>query len=585
METVEILKQELKQQEIENFKEGEINWLEGEFWDSWDKVKGHSKKLWGHKQEWIEEPPKWFFLAHSKDTIKGKPQMIESMKIRMPLVRCAVKKHKDKTPQTNPGEPAVYFNEEVEIQSFYFFDEKFDKRHDGFQKDAFALDFYKYLIETPDDKKFYLLTQQKLPNETCSFNGMGVELDDWSELSRTMKIPSISRLFFVKDFEPSVKIMEKKKLVEFTKNKKISEEIWLNYLAIHKLGTINNFPLDVERLRSAFILSGKVDGWPMHLGVMGPTGTRKTMGHGEALCYKFTEDESEILADSGNSRLRGLIPSFKGTITKPGFLLSTERFGVTDEIGKMIEDELGRHDQTGTNILGKLNPILEHKHRKIVSGNTDDCNSVATAKFLFLTNPIANKRTIAEHVSALDPSTMSRILWWVQDDQEIGLVLGGDGIFRNFPQDIRKTKTMQENPPETLTSISNCYIENRKKDIVLKKSWGRYILEYIDRDSFLSLFDTCYSFLCEINDSKVQELVKTTTNLAQEPMKSSVWKPRAYHHIKLLIDGLCKHRCLFEDYDSSFKANQTDYDRAERILIRMVKGWDTNLALKEEFRR
>jgi len=47
---------------------------------------------------------------------------------------------------------------------------------------------------------------------------------------------------------------------------------------------------------------------------------------------------------------------------------------------------------------------------------------------------------------------------------------------------------------------------------------------------------------------------------------------------------LIKHRCLFKDYDSSFTPKQEDYDLAERILIRMVKGWDTNLAPKEEFR-
>ena len=577
-EVKKILKQKKADQELEDFKEGEINWLDDEFYDSWDKVKSRAKKLWKHKKEYSGETPKWFFLAHHKDTIIGRPQMIESVKIRMPLVRIAVKKMKPK--KNDPDFPSVDENGEVKAQSFYFFDERFDKRHDGFQKDAFAMDFYKYLVETPDDKKFYIITQEKLPNETCTFKGMSIELDDWNELSRTMKLPSLSRIFFVKEFEPAVKIMKKEELVKLVKDKKMNEQKWLDYLAIHKLGTLNNFPEEVELLRSAFILSGKVDGWPLHLGIIGPAGTRKTMGHGESLAYKFTENEEEMIADSGNSRLRGMIPSFKGTITKPGFLSTSERLGVVDEIGKMVEDELDRHDQAGTNVLGKFNPILEHKHRKIVSGNTDDCNMVATAKFLFLTNPIKNKSTIYEHLDVLDATTMSRIFWWVQDSEEVKLVLGENGILRNPP----KTSTSppkKSNPPDTFTSL---YIENRKKDIFLKKSWGRYILEYIDRDSFLCIFDTCYSFLCEIDDEKIQELCDEITDLALEPMKTSVWKPRSYHHVKLLVDGLCKHRCLFNDYDSSFVAKQEDYDLAKKILTRMVKGWSTNLSPKGSFR-
>jgi hypothetical protein len=96
------------------------------------------------------------------------------------------------------------------------------------------------------------------------------------------------------------------------------------------------------------------------------------------------------------------------------------------------------------------------------------------------------------------------------------------------------------------------------------------------------LFDSCYNFICDLDDAKIEGLVNETTMLAKEPMKSSVWKPRAFHHIYLLIDGLCKHRCLFKDYDPTFTPKQEDYDLAERILIRMVKSWDTDLSPKKE---
>ena len=127
-----------------------------------------------------------------------------------------------------------------------------------------------------------------------------------------------------------------------------------------------------------------------------------------------------------------------------------------------MEDELNKHDQSTSNVLGKMNPILEHKHRKVTSGNTEDCNSIATAKYLFLTNPIANKHTIYEHLEVLDATTMSRILWWVQDEEESKFVLSEDGVLRNSIVLEKSRGKNTENPPETFTSIYNCYIENYK---------------------------------------------------------------------------------------------------------------------------
>ncbi len=105
----------------------------------------------------------------------------------------------------------------------------------------------------------------------------------------------------------------------------------------------------------------------------------------------------------------------------------------------------------------------------------------------------------------------------------------------------------------------------------------------LNRNDFLTIFDSCNAFTCEIDDLEVLKLSNTTTALAREPMKG-VWKPRSEHHIYLLVDGLVKHRCLFKDYDPTFTPKQEDYDLAERILIRMVKAWDTDLSPKEDLK-
>lgn len=77
-----------------------------------------------------------------------------------------------------------------------------------------------------------------------------------------------------------------------------------------------------------------------------------------------------------------------------------------------------------------------------------------------------------------------------------------------------------------------------------------------------------------------------TTNLIKEPMKQ-VWRARGLHHIILILDGLVKYRCLFRDFDKSFNPKKEDYEDLERILIHMIKTWETEFdknSWKEAFK-
>jgi len=555
-DVMDILKEESNIEELEKYTEGEINWVDDEFFNSWGKIKGHTKKLWDSGSEYNGSPPEWFFLAHSKDIIIGRPQLIESVQKRIPLVRCAIKKEKENKD-----------DEGTDIQSFYFFDEKFDKRYNGSQVDAFALDFLMYRVISEDLKEYYLMSREELPNQVCTFKGMLVELDDFAEMSRSMKINSLSRIFFVKDYESSINVLTPEQIVSYTKNREITEKDWLDFLAYHEIGTSNRFPLESEMLRSSHLLSSKVDKIPQHLGIIGPAGTRKSMGYIETIAHKFSE--SPHIVEGANSRIKGLTPSFAVKPANLGYLAKCERIGFIDELGKMVEAESNKHQSNTKNILGELNALLDNKVREVSSGNDNTCSVQANAKFIFVMNPISGLPTLGSHVGLIDPTTMSRIFWWVQDYNEQEFVISGDGVTKSPP-------TPSQAQSKVITTLGEGV--NTKKLHVLGKGWGR-----IDnREEFLTLFDTCNNFLCPIDDIKIQELSSTITQLAREPMKS-VWKPRAEHHVKLLVDGLTKHRCLFKDYDETFISNEEDYDMAERILIRMVKGWDTNLSIKKEW--
>lgn len=540
--------------EAPTYDYGSINFVEDITLSSWDRLKGIMKKELGQGKEYDSKVfPKWFFLSHSNDVIIGKPQLIDNVQKRIPLIRQSVRKEK------------VEFEDgsfrETEIQRFHMFDEKYDKRYDGFQRDCFALDFWIYKVINNEGKEYYLLSNNQLPNETCEFRGMNIEIDDIAEMSRSMKLKSLSRIFILNNFEASVKIITKEELIKLTKGVDMKEEDWFRFLGYHKFHTINRFPKEMELLKSAFVLSGKVDSYPLHLAILGPSGTRKTMGHIETLGLKFSEDP--MIVEGADSRIKGLSPSFKEKPANPGYLAKAERMGFIDEIGKMIEAELNKHQANVNNVLGELNFLLEHKKRTVGSGNDNELQVQANAKFLFVSNPVSGKKNIYQHVGLIDPTTMSRILWWVQNQEEQNFVFSNDAI--------------EEISPNTYSNIK--LNEEEETKIYLTKCWGKGI-GY--RASFLKIYDTCLNFLCPVDKLKVQALVKKTTNWALEPMKSSVWKPRAAHHIALLVDGLCKHRCLFRDYNSNFKPIDEDYQLAEKILRRMITSWETNLSPREE---
>jgi hypothetical protein len=237
----------------------------------------------------------------------------------------------------------------------------------------------------------------------------------------------------------------------------------------------------------------------------------------------------------------------------------------------MVEFERNKHDVQTENHLGELNFLLEHKRRLVGSGNDNDCHVQATGKMMFLLNPVSGRNSIQEHVGLIDSTMLSRCLCWVQDSEETKFLLSSKSVIKIPPTHIQAPFI----PPTHTQELYGVY--DNDKDILWRMCWG-----CVNREEFLSIFDTCYRFVSKIEDFKINELINISVDLAKEPMKS-VWKGRAYHHIKLLIDGIVKTRCLFQDYDSSFIAKQEDYDLVEKILIRMVKGWDTDLSFKNQW--
>ena len=539
-----------------------INWVKGDDF-GWKDIKKKLKQELGNNEEFYYTDLNWRFIAHANDEIIGKPQLVDN--VMKNIILGIETKCKNKSKDEN-GKMS-----ESEIRRINFFDEKFDKRYSGPMLSHFSLKFFIYRIITKEGEEHYILSKEKLPNEVCKFKGMSVDVADFAEISKSMKIGCLSNVFFMKEFKSNVVVLEPKNIIEFTKSRKITEDDWLKFLAYHRdLDSFNRFPYETEVLKSAHLLSSKVDGWPLHLGVIGPQGSRKSKGFIETIAHKM--DDNPDIVEGANSRIKGLTPSFKEKPANLGYFANSNRMGWVDELSKMVEFEMNRHTGGNRNVLGEANFLLEHTIRQVSSGNDNTVTVGATAKFTFVSNPISNKRDIGEHVGCIDATTMSRIFWWVQDEEEQEFAMSDKGIVRNTT----KSPQHQHNPHNTMSRDKN--IIHKKED----KYWLSLGGKIENTDEFLTLYDSCNNFRCFIDKSKIEVLSNTITALAKEPMKS-VWKPRGEHHVELLVDGICKHRCMFIDYDDSFEANEKDYNLAEKILIRMVNGWSTDLSIKRSY--
>jgi hypothetical protein len=528
-----------------------------------EKIKDIKWLIEQSKQKLEKKIKKKFFLAHSKDEIKGKPQLISEFKKSYTLVEARLKKEERKMKK----------NEEVETSQpvFYsFMDEKLDRRFDLFF-DQICMDFWSYKIPTSDGYEVFALSKEKLPSCNCTLTGMLVPVADLQDFTKNLKIKSVSKIFFVKNSEPDVKILPKDELVNLIKSKNMDLIDWFAELALHPTGSLNLMPDNDFYLRSAQLLSGKRDGYPLHLVIMGSPGTKKSWGF-LGTTDRLINENSDIFGGA-NSRAKGLVVSFRETLPDIGYLNKCERMGFVDEVSKLAETELKRHDSIVNNLFGEWNDPLDNAERKIASGN-GRVEVKATAKFLMASNPVQFCHTLEDHCKYFDPTMMSRILWKVQTQEEVEFYRSEHSVLR----DLSEGMVYDFSPiscKHTQLQINN---KIKKKETYISLCLGGKIINsFLNKNEFLTVFDSTNSFTCQIDLKKVNELVKKTLEIATGKMKTHVWAARASHHVYLLIDGLVKTRCLFQDYDPTFTPKDEDYELAEKILIPIIKSWEFDM--------
>jgi len=542
-------------EEIDSYHTG-VNWVDDLYCSTWKKTK---RKNYSQ----LKGSDHLFFLAHNNDEIEGKPQLVNDVKMRMPLITKTEKKVKDDL-----------------IVGYKFIDDKYDKRTDGYEVDVLDSSFWVYRTIC-NGEEYILFSKEDLGIEYSKFTGMEVKINNLSEMSKNLKMRGISKIFFVKEVKPSIIIYDQEQLIEFTK--KVTEKIgldkekFLDFIFAHEDGRIYRHSEIYELVRVAQLLSGKYEGYPLNILNMGPPGKGKTCEL-EALDLKFKE--SAGILEAGNSTTKALIPSFKEKPANPGYILRCRRVALIDELMKMVHKimEYGRSDQRTQNHLQELNPLLEHKVRGMGSGNDNFFITNPTAKVIFATNPLPGKRNIYQHVGVIDESMLSRIIILIQDDDEKNFV------DKNIP---RKYNLKGENTKNTLKITGNTqqhtyiYYINHILYQVCVPSELIPLIEPFEENIFMTIYDSCQNFVCNLDEKRINEISNKYVKEMKEPLKT-IFQKRMMHHSFLILDGLVKFRCLFEDFDDKFVVKEEDYALLERILLKIVRSWDCRVDIAHD---
>ena len=480
-----------------------------------DDIESYKLYTWDKVKDFIKSKysQKLFFISHKEDEITGKPQLIEQNKKRIVLATKFLKVDRMGN----------------EIKKIKFLDENVNRRDDGKEEETFSYSFFIYKIV--DNKEEYVLwSERELKPELYRFKGMKIILKDNTEVSKTLKFDSQTNVFIAVEEESAIKVLDKENLIKHFKKLNFSRETFRDYIFTHPDdNNIYSHTDNYSKLMISFLLSGKYAGYPLHLFIHGPAGTGKSFSL-ECIDRLFKEDVKIFLSDM--STLKGLIPSFKEKPIHQGYVLNCVRISLIDELFKMIEkaEGTGAYLEITRNCLSQLNSLLEHRDGTVGSG-TDTINIKATSKVIIMTNPYKTKRKLCEHIGLIDITTYSRALLLVQDYEE------------------RK------------------HIDKKEIKKNLNKS--------ISREDFLTIYDTCQSFLIDFDEEIVKDIFNVSKGLAQGQMRD-LWRARGLHHSILLLDGLVKYRCLFEG-DSDFKAKEGDYEALKEMLRYIIDSWECEL--------
>lgn len=390
---------------------------------------------------------------------------------------------------------------------------------------SLKFNFYMYIFHS-QNKKYLLLSREEIDDDLCNVEGLCIDLKDKLSVGEQSFLPIDTPIILVSKVQPLVsKFNTLKDLNDEMSSYNITHDKLFNWLFSRRDGFSYRHPKIFEEFLISFLFSSlrSFDEYPVHLLLVGPQGTGKSW-MSESIHEKISED-IEIVEGSG-SNTKSLVPSFKNSPPDSGKFLQAKRVLFVDEFFRLL---LRTRPEDRNNILTTLNPLLEHKTRVFGSGN-GTVRARSTAKLFATTNPVYGHNSIQDLISNIDNSFLARLLIFNQSKKHLKFIRENSGLGEEINNDFKFNSI-------NLIAIMDFFTKQK------------------------SSFDL----------KRVFEIYKTyQTHLPQT--LEDLYSNRYKHHIKCIMDGVIKYRCLL-DKSSQLSAKDEDYEKLNEIWRELISGW------------
>jgi hypothetical protein len=405
--------------------------------------------------------------------------------------------------------------------------------------------FYFYRFITKENQEMILVSEKRLTIGDYIVKGVTLQCNDKKSLTDSAKLTTKLPFFFVYDIKNRIiNFKDHEEFSKFIKKLGITKENFFYYPMSIKSKTSNKnlklvAPTWYKWLLWSFLTHQKKgidESYPMHLMVVGPPDTGKSLG---LRCLGQKLNETKTIFSGNNSTIKNIVPSFATNPAKIGYLCECSRFALLDEFLGCISRTRSSNVGVTDGVLPFLNDILEHKTRDVGSGNSS-VKVKMSARSFFATNPpfpMNVNCNLNGFLKKYEESFLTRLLIYFQTEGHIAMIKkAGEGILE-----------------DTSFTIRN--------------------------NDFLSIIDYLNSFSSNYDLKRVREIYDNTDGLLSGDLLR-FYKSRQRHHIECLIDGIIKTRCFLNN-DMVFEAKEEDYKILEDIWINIITSWIQNLNIEK----
>jgi len=434
-------------------------------------------------------------------------------------------------PTKNEGEP-------LKFKIFLFGSPPSKQRWDKLKE--IQAPFWVYKFVTQFNQELFLLSKDKLEISDYSVTGVTLQVDDFKTLTESTRLPTKLPYMFVQSVKNRIIKFKnhdefKKRLGQLEVNKTNLFDVPFSIKLINeetglKENKILRHPEWFKYLIWSWLTHATIgmdNKYPLHLLIAGPADSGKS--YLLNLLHSRSKEFNSIFSGSSSTAKR-LVPSFKKIPAEQGYLADSNRFSFCDEFFRaFIRTRSGTSDNQREETVAMMNDLLEHQKREAGSGVSKISGVKMTSRVIATTNPIREVNNVEDIITHFDKSFLSRWMIYWQSKEHVNMIKDADS-----------------------TTLKNQTYEMENND-------------------WISLLDYLQTFRIKVDLEKLNEIYKEPMEILTSDLKEH-YLSRHKHHIRCILDGIVKTRCLFER-DMGFGAQDKDYEMLRVIWANLIRSW------------